>query len=207
MPRSPCSSKGDKGLAHPALTLLVPAPGPRWRLRFDGSCFGNGSAGAAGKWADHVEDGPRSLRAASGWTEAPAVTNNVSEWSGLLHGLRVLAARTEVQPPGLLIEGDSQLVVRQLTGEYAAKKADLIRLRDQSRDLLAGLSLPWAARWIAREENAFCDELTKEHTPIRPPAEGSGGSEPTVEKGAESLALPRGLKLYVVGQPSGDPAD
>jgi ribonuclease HI len=82
-------------------------------------------------------------------------TNNVAEYRALLLGLeraRELGAR-EVE-----VIGDSQLVVRQVRGEYKVKHADLRPLRDQVADALAAFER-WSIRHVRREQNAAADEL------------------------------------------------
>ena len=134
-----------KNLDHPALRGLHVEPLPGWwLLRFDGSCDGNGSRHATG----------------NGITVAEVVTNNVSEWNGVLHGLKAVASQ-KVEPAGLVIEGDSMLVVSVLSGRWASKKPELTELRDECRDLIASLDLLWSCSWIPREENEYCDELTR----------------------------------------------
>ena len=82
-------------------------------------------------------------------------TNNVAEYRALLLGLeraRELGAR-EVE-----LVGDSELVVRQVKGEYKVKHADLKRLRDRVADALEHFDA-WSIRHVRREDNAAADEL------------------------------------------------
>jgi len=82
-------------------------------------------------------------------------TNNVAEYRALLLGLeraRELGAR-EVE-----LVGDSELVVRQVKGEYKVKHADLKPLRDQVSKALRGFD-DWSIRHVRREQNAAADEL------------------------------------------------
>jgi ribonuclease HI len=82
-------------------------------------------------------------------------TNNVAEYRALLLGLeraRELGAR-EVE-----LIGDSELIVRQVKGEYKVKHADLRPLRDRVADALEHFDR-WSIRHVRREENAAADEL------------------------------------------------
>ena len=82
-------------------------------------------------------------------------TNNVAEYRALLLGLeraRELGAR-EVE-----VVGDSELVVRQVNGEYKVKHADLKPLRDRVADALEHFDA-WSIRHVRREDNAAADEL------------------------------------------------
>lgn len=146
-------------------TLLRPAgfespPQPNWHtLRFDGSCCGNGSDAATGRWAFHLTDSSgRTVGLSSGKSVARPTTNNITEYEGLLNGLAHAVELTGVD--GLQIEGDSDLVVNQVACQWKAKTPHLAELRDEALDLLASFGRPWHISWIPREENEFCDSLT-----------------------------------------------
>jgi ribonuclease HI len=82
-------------------------------------------------------------------------TNNVAEYRALLlaveraHGL----GASEVE-----LIGDSELVVRQVRGEYRVKDAGLRPLHAAAVDALAGLD-SWSIRNVPRDENAAADAL------------------------------------------------
>jgi ribonuclease HI len=85
-------------------------------------------------------------------------TNNTAEYRALLLGLeraRELGAR-EIE-----IVNDSQLVARQLTGEYRVKKPDLRPLHAQALAALADFDR-WSITSVPRAENAHADELVNE---------------------------------------------
>lgn len=82
-------------------------------------------------------------------------TNNVAEYRALLLGIeraRALGAH-EIE-----LIGDSELVVRQVKGEYRVKDAGLRPLHDQVRDALEGFER-WSIRHVRREHNAAADAL------------------------------------------------
>jgi ribonuclease HI len=82
-------------------------------------------------------------------------TNNVAEYRALLLGLeraRELGAR-EVE-----LIGDSQLVVRQVRGEYKVKDENLQALKEDVERALGGFE-SWSIRHVRREDNAAADEL------------------------------------------------
>ena len=90
-------------------------------------------------------------------TIGPA-TNNVAEYRALLLGLdraRALGA-SEVD-----LVGDSELVVRQVRGQYRVKNAALRDLNARIREALDGLER-WSIRHVRREENARADQLVNE---------------------------------------------
>jgi ribonuclease HI len=82
-------------------------------------------------------------------------TNNVAEYRALLLGLRRAAALGARE---LEIVNDSELVARQLTGEYRVKNADLAALHAQARTLLDGFQR-WSIRSVPRAQNARADAL------------------------------------------------
>ena len=82
-------------------------------------------------------------------------TNNVAEYRALLLGLeraRALGAR-EVE-----LIGDSELVVRQVLGEYKVKDARLRGLRDEVDSALRDFDR-WSIRHVRREDNEAADLL------------------------------------------------
>jgi ribonuclease HI len=85
-------------------------------------------------------------------------TNNVAEYRALLLGLdRARALGVDE----LEIVNDSELVARQLTGEYKVKKEDLRLLHAQARQALAGFA-KWSIRSVPRAKNEVADALVNE---------------------------------------------
>jgi ribonuclease HI len=82
-------------------------------------------------------------------------TNNVAEYRALLLGLeraRELGA-TEVE-----VIGDSQLIVRQVNGQYKVKDAGLKPLHQQAQQALRAFD-SWTVRDVRREQNDAADAL------------------------------------------------
>ena len=88
----------------------------------------------------------------------PSATNNVAEYTAAIRGLEWLRARG--YSGMVLLVGDSQLVIRQLTGEYAVRAEHLEAYRERLRQLIAGFSEVRLV-WVPREENRRADELSK----------------------------------------------
>ena len=65
------------------------------------------------------------------WTEE--ATNNVAEYSGLVKGLQVLIKKGLTQ--NIEIRGDSQLVIKQMKGEFKVKAARIKPLYDLAKKL------------------------------------------------------------------------
>lgn len=157
----PKAELGDRILSHPAARTLGSAPGPGWwLLRFDGGVSGNGAAWASGRWAFRLTDGGRLVHSGNGPATGNPVTSNTCEWQALASGLEYVGGQPLGTVPGLLIEGDSDLVCCQLGGRWGVSNDALRSWRDRCLDVLAGLYLPWHVRWIPREMNADCDAMT-----------------------------------------------
>ena len=114
------------------------------------------------------------------------VTNNVAEYTGLLgcvSSLKDLLSEIEVGAAvetrvKVRVEGDSQLVIRQLTGEYKVKNASLKQIYDQVKahinDVL-GLdskkkkifAVHFEYSHVPRELNGVADALSNEAMDLR----------------------------------------
>ena len=82
-------------------------------------------------------------------------TNNVAEWNGLLEGL--IAARS-LNIERLAVRLDSELVVKQLTGEYRVKHPDLQPFHQKAKKLMrefAHIDL----KHVPRKDNKLADAL------------------------------------------------
>jgi ribonuclease HI len=85
-------------------------------------------------------------------------TNNVAEYRAVLLGIKRARA---VGADEVELVGDSELVVRQVRGEYRVKDAALRELHQTVREALAGFER-WSIRHVRREANARADELVNE---------------------------------------------
>lgn len=92
-----------------------------------------------------------------GETIGPA-TNNVAEYRALLLGIERAQALGASE---LDLVGDSELIVRQVKGEYKVKDPTLRELHAQVRAALGGFDR-WSIRHVRREHNAEADRLVNE---------------------------------------------
>jgi ribonuclease HI len=85
-------------------------------------------------------------------------TNNVAEYRALLLGLELARdlGASEVE-----IVNDSELIARQIGGEYKVKHAGLRPLYQEAMRALRDFD-GWAVRSVRREQNARADELVNE---------------------------------------------
>lgn len=82
-------------------------------------------------------------------------TNNAAEYHALI---RALQRVTRCGEPTVTVRSDSELLVRQIIGEYRVKSGNLAQLFHQVQLLL--LRIPcWRIQHIPREENSRADEL------------------------------------------------
>lgn len=82
-------------------------------------------------------------------------TNNIAEYTALV---RVLERAAELSLQRLHIHSDSELLVKQMNGEYRVKNPDLRELYEQAQDLVRRFA---SVRFthVRREHNKRADEL------------------------------------------------
>ena len=130
-------------------------------VHIDGASRGNPGPASAGVAIRQVEP-PKTLHEA-GYILG-RMTNNAAEYQCLLRALDVLHDMTAalknqgVSIGRVNISSDSQLMVRQITGEYRMKSADLQPLLEEAQAKLLKLG-DWAIRHVPREQNARADQL------------------------------------------------
>ncbi len=124
-------------------------------LYVDGGARGNPGPAACAAVLKTPEDGQTVLDEARYLGET---TNNVAEYEGLLLGLE-LAAR--LKATDLDIRSDSELLVRQMAGQYRVKNPALKerhRRVEKALEAFEGVEI----RHVPREENPEADRLLNE---------------------------------------------
>jgi len=126
-------------------------------ITFDGSCAPNPGgvmrlgaiiATSASQW--QIQD------------EVPAQaenTVNVAEYRALILGLRSYLDAGGTGP--VIVRGDSQLVMRQMSGKYATRGA-LVLWYATAWDLMNQAGITASFEWIPREQNGAADLLTRD---------------------------------------------
>jgi ribonuclease HI len=124
------------------------------RLSTDGGARGNPGPAAYG-YVLETDDG--TVLAAEG--EAIGVaTNNVAEYRALVAGLE---KALELQVDKLDVVSDSELLVKQMKGEYKVKNEALKELQQEAARLARQLrSVSYTA--VRREHNELADQLVNE---------------------------------------------
>jgi ribonuclease HI len=90
-------------------------------------------------------------------------TNNIAEWSALIEGMKLAKAHGCRE---LEVRGDSQLIIRQITGRYRVKSENLIPLYKEAKRL-AGNFGKISFKWVQRENNADTDALSNRALDVR----------------------------------------
>jgi len=122
--------------------------------RIDGGSRGNPGPAAFGAVMETAEG--KVIDALSGYLGR--ATNNVAEYRGLLAALDYATSRHYTR---LRVLSDSQLLVRQILGQYKVKNPGLKPLHESARRLIAGLE-SFTIRHVYREENREADRLANQ---------------------------------------------
>jgi ribonuclease H / adenosylcobalamin/alpha-ribazole phosphatase len=126
----------------------------RAKLSTDGGARGNPGPAAYG-YVLEAEDG--TVLAAHGETIGVA-TNNVAEYRALVAGLE---KALDLQVDDVDVVSDSELLVKQMRGEYKVKNPALRELWEQAIDLAGQLgSVRYTA--VRREHNELADRLVND---------------------------------------------
>ncbi len=117
----------------------------------DGGSRGNPGPAAAGfVLTDHAGNQLQAKAFFIGRT-----TNNVAEYTGII---KALEAAKQIGAEQLMVFSDSELLVKQVNGEYKVKSEQIRPLFRQAVDLLGDFE-SWKVRHIVREKNKDADKL------------------------------------------------
>jgi ribonuclease HI len=129
---------------------------------FDGLCQPVNPGGIA-CYAFVIRRDGRSIHSDYGIAAEPFskdATNNVAEYMALAKALEWLIANGLNNSGRVEVKSDSQLVVKQLKGEYKIKSKRIIPLYRQVLLLQSRFPDGVEIRWVPREENKEADSLT-----------------------------------------------
>ena len=85
-------------------------------------------------------------------------TNNVAEYRALIRGIELAAQHGATE---LELRGDSELVVKQVRGEYRVKDPGLKPLHAEARRGLSAFA-SWSFSHVRRDDNAEADALVNQ---------------------------------------------
>lgn len=125
-----------------------------WILRFDGGSRGN--PGIAGSGSVLYKNTVGNEVWSSYNYLGNDKTNNYAEYMGLIEGLKWIEKK---KLNNIVIEGDSDLVIKQMSGIYKVKSANLMQLNQEALKLIKNIK-DIKLRHIPREENSRADHLS-----------------------------------------------
>ncbi|WP_336134885.1 ribonuclease HI [Natronomonas amylolytica] len=135
------------------LVGVIEGGGGRAHVYFDGGSRGNPGPAAIG-WVIVTSDGI----AAEGSERIGNATNNQAEYEALL---RALEAAADIGFEELLVKGDSELIVKQVRGEWDTNDPTLREKRVRARELLREFD-EWSIDHVPREINERADDLVND---------------------------------------------
>lgn len=124
-------------------------------INIDGGARGNPGPAGAGVVIKTADDGTVIFE---GGFFIGKATNNVAEYHGLLEGL---AAADKLQADAVEVFSDSELMVRQMNGQYRVKNAGLKPLYERACRLRKKFG-SFTIRHVRREENKAADKLVNQ---------------------------------------------
>ena len=135
------------------IEALLDEGGGRAHVYFDGACRGNPGPAATG-WVIVTGDGI----VAEGGERIGTTTNNQAEYAALISALETARdyGYDEVH-----VRGDSELIVKQVRGEYDTNNPELREQRVTVHELLSAFD-EWTLEHVPREINARADRLANE---------------------------------------------
>ena len=141
----------------------------RLTLHFDGSCWPN--PGGLAKYGYTLRGDHNAVvnHQGSGFAgEGPSVSNNSAEFFAMAEGLEhagVLAYNQHNKIEMVTVIGDSEIAIKLMQGKYKANKEKLY-WKQYCRAMAAmqalfryGVDVEF--KWVPREKNTECDELSK----------------------------------------------
>jgi len=119
-------------------------------IRTDGGALRNPGPAAS---AFVVENGERIMCLHSEYIGI--ATNNVAEYKAVIMALEYVKEKFGTEE--ILIFSDSQLMVKQLNGEYKVKASGIIPLYSRAKKMMNEMNV--FINWVPRSENKMADSL------------------------------------------------
>jgi ribonuclease HI len=125
---------------------------------FDGACEPR-NPGGHGTYGIVIEDGDGTILTTDrGYIgHGDGITNNVAEYTGLIEALEYVHDRNP--DAYVTVHGDSQLAIRQMTGQYQVRSERLRPLWQKAQTLARDLDVTF--EWVPREQNEHADSLSR----------------------------------------------
>lgn len=139
-------------------------------IHIDGGARGNPGPAGAGVVIASADDG--TVLFEGGYFLGRA-TNNVAEYHALIKALDRAAA---LGAEAVVVQSDSELLIRQMIGEYRVKSAALEPLFSDAQASAGGFG-SCTFRHIRREQNARADRLVNQAINLRRNVEDAAGAD------------------------------
>ena len=166
-----------------------PSAPAAWRANIDGGSRGNPGPAAYGV----VIRNPRGEVVARLKKYIGRTTNNVAEYYGLIAALDY-AQSNNIR--ALHIESDSELLVKQMRGQYKVKSADLQPLCERAKKMAQSL-VSFRINHVYREQNREADALANEAMDEVSGAPRMENGKAKIEKGNSPSVLAAGAAIRV----------
>jgi ribonuclease HI len=124
---------------------------------FDGLCYPKNPGGVAAYGYAVFRDGKPIWRGFGAVGEGRGMTNNLAEYEALMAAAQWMVH--EGIEEKIAIKGDSELVIKQMKGEYKVSSATSRKYVPEIKRLLRGKDVSFS--WVPREENEEADELSR----------------------------------------------
>lgn len=145
-------------------------------IHIDGASSGNPGEAGIGVVVRQDQETVREISKSIG-----LATNNVAEYTALIYALQEsLIRRADV----VKVITDSELVYKQMIGEYKVKNPNILPLFEQAKHLLEGIK-KFEIQHVLREHNKDADRLAtqsikkKQATMVAPLFDNSGEESPS----------------------------
>ena len=126
-------------------------------IYFDGLSYPKNPGGVAAYGYLVYRDEGLLWKGFGGVGQGRGMTNNVAEYEGLKAAALWLV--DEGIEDKIVIKGDSELVIKQMKGQYKVSSATSKKYVPEIRKLLEGKDVVFA--WVPREENEEADKLSR----------------------------------------------
>jgi ribonuclease HI len=126
-------------------------------IYFDGLCYPKNPGGVAAYGYLVYQDEELLWKGFGGVGQGRGMTNNVAEYEGLKAAAQWLV--DEGIEDKIVIKGDSELVIKQMKGQYKVSSATSKKYVPEIKKLLGGKDVVFA--WVPREENEEADKLSR----------------------------------------------
>lgn len=122
-----------------------------------------GKAGGVGSYGYVVSEGSNKLREYHGILLKEGITNNSAEYLAVIKALDWLKT-SDLEFEEMVIRSDSQLLVKQLNGEWSVKSDNLKDLWKEAKEFIfffEDRSITIKIEHVSREKNQRADELSQ----------------------------------------------